>query len=335
MSSNASHASGLQQVSKLWFEPDMVVIHAGDRIFRVLGAILKQKSSVFADMFAFPQPSSNSDSEAENPTRPEMMDGVPVVTVYDDPTEMEVFLQAIYDSDFFMPPPKQIDIRHCLGILRLAHKYDVPYLRVRALEHLDAMFPTSLPEFISCMPQPTLGGHFGEADVDNVLRLLMATIAVATEVGALWFIPIVYCFLLRGWDLSDIMADEAWSALTDGQRAMAINGYVALTKQWHKVFSFVSIARTANDAQCDDWADCNRKRLGASRRINNTFDQHPTSAMYCLRDSAWPKLCQHCLAEAKTIHESAKQHCWDELPTMFGFPRWGELQQMRIDALGL
>ncbi|KAK7024858.1 hypothetical protein R3P38DRAFT_3269620 [Favolaschia claudopus] len=267
-----------------------------------------------------------------------MMDGVSVVTVYDDPTEMEVFLQAIYDSDFFMPPPKQIDIRHCLGILRLAHKYDVSYLRVRALEHLDAMLPTSLPEFARRMPLRELRDHFREANLNDMLRILMAIIAVATEVGALWFIPVAYSFLFY-WlpDLSKIMADEVWLALEGGQRATAINGYIALSKQWHKVFSFLSVPSTEDDAECADWADCNGKRLSARHILDSTalFNQYPTAAMVCLRYSNLPKLCQHCLAEAKAIHETEMQNCWDELPEIFALPGWGELRQMRIDSLGL
>ncbi|KAJ7639622.1 hypothetical protein DFH06DRAFT_1478356 [Mycena polygramma] len=87
--------SDLHKVGQLWFSTDAVILRAQDRIFRVFVAILKEKSTVFADMLTFPQPPS-ADTET--------MDGVPVVTVHDDPAEMEVFLKAIFDSAFFMPP---------------------------------------------------------------------------------------------------------------------------------------------------------------------------------------------------------------------------------------
>jgi hypothetical protein len=80
----------LQRVEKLWFSTDAVILRAQTRIFRVFAAILKAKSSVFASMFTMPKPPS-SDMET--------MDGVPVVTLHDDPDDLEVFLQAIFDSE--------------------------------------------------------------------------------------------------------------------------------------------------------------------------------------------------------------------------------------------
>lgn len=82
---DAAHKAG-----GLWFSPDLVVLRVQSRVFRVFVAILKKKSSVFADMFSFPQPPS-SDLDT--------IEGFPVVTLHDDPEEMEVFLKAIFDSE--------------------------------------------------------------------------------------------------------------------------------------------------------------------------------------------------------------------------------------------
>jgi hypothetical protein len=68
-----------------------VALQAGTRIFQVFAAILKAQSSVFADMFTFPRPASGS-------TEMETMDGLPFVTLHDDPDEAEVFLKGIFDS---------------------------------------------------------------------------------------------------------------------------------------------------------------------------------------------------------------------------------------------
>jgi hypothetical protein len=79
----------LQKAESLWFSTDIVILRAGTRVFRVFAAILKAQSSVFADMFTFPQPPS-ADMET--------MDGFPVVELHDQPEEVEVFLKAIFDS---------------------------------------------------------------------------------------------------------------------------------------------------------------------------------------------------------------------------------------------
>ncbi|KAJ6478048.1 hypothetical protein C8R47DRAFT_1198561 [Mycena vitilis] len=158
----ANPGSDLHKVGPLWLSAEAVILRAQDRIFRVFVAILKEKSSVFADMFAFPQPPS-SDTET--------MDGVPVVTLHDDPVELEVFLKAIFgvcasptlsqspsvltflwSFRFFMPPPAENKLADTIGILRLAHKYGVPYLRRRALQHLVAVYHTRL----SMTPAPLM-----------------------------------------------------------------------------------------------------------------------------------------------------------------------------------
>ncbi|KAJ6592181.1 hypothetical protein DFH09DRAFT_1415107 [Mycena vulgaris] len=124
----------LHKEEALWFSAKVVVLKADTRIFRVFAAILKAQSSVFADMFTFPQPSS-ADTE--------IMEGFPVLKLHDNPDEIAVFLKAIFDSSFSMPPPAEPRFNDIMGILRLAHKYDVPYLRPRALEHLGTFNPNT------------------------------------------------------------------------------------------------------------------------------------------------------------------------------------------------
>jgi hypothetical protein len=82
----------LRKADDLWFSTDVVIIRAETRIFRVFAAILKARSSVFADMFSLPQPSEFADTET--------MDGHPVITLHDKPEDVEVFLKAIFDSRF-------------------------------------------------------------------------------------------------------------------------------------------------------------------------------------------------------------------------------------------
>ncbi|KAJ7453323.1 hypothetical protein B0H11DRAFT_2201039 [Mycena galericulata] len=79
-------------------------------------SILAAQSSVFHDMFACPQP---EDGEAE------ILGGSPVVPLPDAAAELEVY---------FMPV--SVDFDAVLGILRLAHKYGVQYLHVRAFQQL-------------------------------------------------------------------------------------------------------------------------------------------------------------------------------------------------------
>ncbi|KAJ6461515.1 hypothetical protein C8R47DRAFT_1225882 [Mycena vitilis] len=102
---------GATLVEDLWFKPDSA------------------RSTVSYDMVAFPQP---ADGETE------LVDGSPVVRLYDPDPDVEVFWRAIFDSSlsYFMPSPEPVELSVVLGIFRLSHRYDVQYLFRRALHHL-------------------------------------------------------------------------------------------------------------------------------------------------------------------------------------------------------
>ncbi|KAJ7606080.1 hypothetical protein FB45DRAFT_1140238 [Roridomyces roridus] len=117
----------------LWFPEGGLVIQAGSRIFHVTGSILAARSSVFKDMLAIPQPESQA-----------MIEGCPLVVLHDSAEDTEHFLKAIFDSSFFERPPVPTPFPVGEGILRLSTKYDVGYLRLRALLHLATASPLSL-----------------------------------------------------------------------------------------------------------------------------------------------------------------------------------------------
>ncbi|KAF7352178.1 BTB domain-containing protein [Mycena venus] len=119
----------LTRVDDLWFPDGNLILRVENTLFRVLSSILGARSSVFQDMVAFPQP-----SQPDGDT----VDGHTVVRLHDSATEVEVFLRAIFDSSFSMPPPSPVDFTAVIGVMRLAHKYDVQYLFRRALSHPSA-----------------------------------------------------------------------------------------------------------------------------------------------------------------------------------------------------
>ncbi|KAJ7850474.1 hypothetical protein B0H13DRAFT_2401111 [Mycena leptocephala] len=79
---------------------------------RVSRTLLSARSSVFRDMIAFPQP-NGAQSEREP------VDGHQIVRLYDRAGEMEVFLRAVFNSSFFMPPPSPADFQAVIGICGL------------------------------------------------------------------------------------------------------------------------------------------------------------------------------------------------------------------------
>ncbi|KAJ7112038.1 hypothetical protein C8R43DRAFT_903739, partial [Mycena crocata] len=100
------------------------------------------------------------------------------VLLHDSAADVEVFLRAIFDSSFFMPPPELIQLDFLLSILRLSHKYNVQYIHRRALKHLVLSnfavsvntFKTDKKDIIYSVP-----------DIQSRLTIVKA----AKEVGAL------------------------------------------------------------------------------------------------------------------------------------------------------
>ena len=77
-------------VQDLWFEDGNLILQAENKLFRIYRGLLGARSSVFKDMLAFPPP------EGGNP----MVDGCPIVTVYDSANDMGFFLKALFDSRY-------------------------------------------------------------------------------------------------------------------------------------------------------------------------------------------------------------------------------------------
>ncbi|KAJ6582028.1 hypothetical protein B0H19DRAFT_1252172 [Mycena capillaripes] len=313
--------NAFQKTDDLWFSPDVIILRASTRLFRVFAAILKVQSSVFADMFTFPQPpASSADMET--------MDGFPVVEVHDKPEDMEVFLKAIFDSSFFMPPPAEMQLEKTLGILRLSHKYDVLYLCRRALEHLGTIYHTRLSGYLT-----RANSNNSEIDDHKTFILRIDALKTASEVGALWLLPMVYYEICKQ-DLALILApNSAWHELGEKERTSCLVGHSAQITQFPKILNFLSVGKT-EDSDCEDWMECNAIRFRTSFAINDGLESSMRCPLDLWDETEWGMLkelglCNSCLAEAKDLQAAARQKLWDRLPQMFGLPKWEELEELK------
>jgi len=87
----------LHRVLELWFEDGNVIFQAESSLFRVHKGILQARSSVFGDMFAFPQTTTHTESD--------LMDGCIVVQLPDAAEDIRYFFLAIgYDASSVSVP---------------------------------------------------------------------------------------------------------------------------------------------------------------------------------------------------------------------------------------
>ncbi|KAJ7509638.1 hypothetical protein B0H11DRAFT_1254045 [Mycena galericulata] len=319
-------SADLDRAERLWYPPDVVVLRAETRVFRVFVAILKEKSSVFADMFTFPQPPS-ADMET--------IEGSPVVNLSDDPAEMEVFLRAIFDSEFFLPPPAMAEFEDIVAVLRLSHKYDVPFLRRRALKHLGTLYSTSLlerededshPSSVSCVRCPS-------AWFPALYHL--RSIKVAAEVGALWLLPAAYYDLCDREIQTILSAGPLWDDLGEVQKMACIVGHSAQIQYFPNITAFHFKAKDET-SECADWIWCNRMRLYFAGDVPRS-PRRPLEAILDgddYWDSVDADMCAKCVEEMKAEHRAGKLEFWAQLPQMFGLPDWKELEEMRQAQVG-
>ncbi|KAJ6631927.1 hypothetical protein B0H10DRAFT_1770795, partial [Mycena sp. CBHHK59/15] len=131
----------IQRSKELWLSDGDLIIQAENLSFRICAKVFAANSAVFADMLEFPPPVGDA-------TNKDTVDGLPVVRLFDSDAETALFLKAIFDATFFRPPPSPTELPVVLDILRISNKYDAQELFGRALFHLEAVYPTSLPEFL-------------------------------------------------------------------------------------------------------------------------------------------------------------------------------------------
>jgi len=110
-----------------------IILRAGTepdskRDFRVHKFILGLASSVFKDMFAFPQPSDQTLNEHQ----------LPVVDVLDPPEALDVILRLIYPG---VEPPKITEQKTLSALLLTADKYNITSIYPTLRENLKTFLP--------------------------------------------------------------------------------------------------------------------------------------------------------------------------------------------------
>ncbi|KAJ7731793.1 hypothetical protein DFH07DRAFT_968610 [Mycena maculata] len=308
------------RVEDLWFSNDTLVIRAEKKLFRVSKSLLAARSSVFRDMVAFPQPSADT----------ELIDGSPVVSLHNSAADVEFLLRAIFDSSYFMPPPECVRLDVVLGILRLSHKYDIEYLRRRALSHLSpGYYFTSVEQYRA----RTMANILYNSDNRTLDHLSL--IEAATEVGALWLLPIAYyCASVTGSDTLGGMIESGNSGRSVHKCGTTlpdlILGNVSVSR-------FLSMPSTG---ECQHEEACNQFRFLV---LSNVFFEQINlgSLVFPLEfwdEAMWrvmgTKMCSPCHNASRASHTAALEAFWDRLPTMYGLPPWTELETMRSVTMG-
>ncbi|KAK6966294.1 hypothetical protein R3P38DRAFT_3246525 [Favolaschia claudopus] len=320
----AVEREALTQVDELWFEEDNLIVRANESLFRVSKGFLAARSPVLKEMLV------------ENPGKLSTMLGCPVLVLPHSGMSVTHFLKALFDADYFLPPPQRCSMPALMEILRLAHVYQVEFLRKRALLHFSALFSSSMADVVGLTRLSVNADKESSAD-DRTLPagaggVLLAAFQVASEVGALWSIPTI-AYRCCTMDLAGLFALPEWDSLSVTQRRQLL---IAREKQ-KLATRLVSRFLLVEIEDCATFA-CRAARLHWLKLVDDRSRKgHDSDPLNFWTKEDWRDMrhefCEVCLAEYKRICSEEKASFWSELPRLFGLPDWQELLRMKEEAL--
>ncbi|KAL1739118.1 hypothetical protein HDZ31DRAFT_49899, partial [Schizophyllum fasciatum] len=164
---------------ELWLRGDgKIVIQAGRLGFRVEKDTLAQHSPVFRSILE----NADDPSPAVRSAIYGYQEGCHYIVVQDDPGDMRQLLSAMFIPEYFERFPPAADFGIIETVLRMSHRYQVAYLRRRALGHLAPFYATRLVDF------PPHIEPAGPSFINNG-ALHVAVAIAAAEAGATWILP--------------------------------------------------------------------------------------------------------------------------------------------------
>ncbi|RDB23638.1 hypothetical protein Hypma_009296 [Hypsizygus marmoreus] len=250
-------------------------------------------------MLGLPQPDSCETSE-----------GVPFLRLEDDATDVTLFLTAIYDSRLFERPPAKTSYEAVAGILRLSTKYDVQYLRQRAILHLDTLFPLTLEEFATRNELRTIPPH---------KDLVFDASLLAREVDVLWILPQVL-YIISNHPVGRILDGFLWNDSVKEMAEVDRNACIHALKAINTTIpnSLMGCFAVGAIDDCQSPTRCPADRCDWGSLLWKALSQ--TS-------------CEVCLNSIRSEYEAMREEFWKNLPEVFGMPELNTLKAMRDAAL--
>ncbi|KAJ7017003.1 hypothetical protein C8F04DRAFT_954244 [Mycena alexandri] len=282
----------------LW-SPDegCIIIKADKREFRVSRHLLAFHSPIFASMF-------------------ELATGNEVELFQDSSEEVSAFLSALLDSRYFPPPPAIVNFEDALCILRLAHKYDVPFLLERSILHLENIYPMTLAGSLADIVVQSPGGEFNFWAAD-----------VFRKVGVIWLLPFTY-FSISVEPWQNYRAQFPLEI-----QEMALRVQVANVQNSIRLLEFIT-----GESACYSKAHCEKHKQKTIRLFIQRCAEDFSLGINFLRqwDSlGWQKLrevlCAQCFQDARVRYQQKLDIMWNELPGVCEMGGWDNLAKKRVD----
>ncbi|KDR71027.1 hypothetical protein GALMADRAFT_102740 [Galerina marginata CBS 339.88] len=311
----------------LWMDSDcLVVFQTGNLLSFLPHSPLSRKSSVFRQFLDEPNLVSTDFERGLYTSAP-----LPLIKLVDvNEEEGEFFLRALYDAEFFEPPPTQTSLKIVLAVLKLATRYDVHFLRRRALAHLALAYPVRLGAWDTRDGNSTFPIHrdYGNP-FSSTLQDTLMVIQVAKECGAPWILPSVFYECCQ-YDLKGLLWNPMWEDGTFDQefKSTILVGFMNQVVTTPKALAFL-LVQSLEGHGCEHSKTCLEIRRALQEKALGWTMQRPLDIW---DENDWfgddiSQMCELCLTVCNKVHRDQRNAIWEALPGIFDLPDWGVLME--------
>ncbi|TFY54802.1 hypothetical protein EVG20_g9562 [Dentipellis fragilis] len=300
-------------------------------VFRLHQLMLAIHSPVFKDMFTFP---ATPDVE--------LYEGVPLVRMTDNASDLEAFLGVIYRQPVLSIAPLSPNTPlHVKPILVLADKYGVQYVRGPIIDQLERDWPQSLFDW-DCLEaeiesrRDVFNQHQASCELDDDYPEPGSAIELARQCDIPSILPAAFYHLSRipinyDWDNIHASWDDPpddywvgrsarWDRLSKEDLLCLLQGRAKLDKYLDELCSMLYPEPHTQDSTCNPdiwyafwesvWQECRRGKdilavLSPFSEMSGNFSKR------------WEKLCWSCRDKITTKASKCRKEIWDRIPEFF------------------
>ena len=221
-------------------------------------------------------------------------------------------------SSFFESPPTPTPLSVVLSIARMSHKYDVPFLRRRALSHLSHRCPTTLHSF----------GKRCKDDISSDEEL--EVLKTALKLDAIWILPFQF-FITWHTNLDDLLASRQWKDLEPEIQAMCHTKCRRI--ETHSRSGIAELLRKILSDLCRTCAAlAGQFQTKAVVALSKDIPDVLSAGFIGLTDTS--ACCAACRLKIAQATLNACNSFWDALPETLGMPRWNILETKKSEDTG-
>ncbi|TFK84824.1 hypothetical protein K466DRAFT_210506 [Polyporus arcularius HHB13444] len=312
-----------------WFEDGNIILVSENVSFKVYRGLLAEHSSVFRSMLDVGQ-------GTHNPA--EVVDGCPVVPLYDSPNDLRGLFRIIFPLKKNLKFSNwKVDIDFICAIIRLDHKYELKGLYDQAMSYLTTYYTTSFDDWVEgrnateWRPEPIHAiGAVNLARLTNTTTILPLayyicatlgpelTLGYARDDGTMERLSpedLYICLSLKNRLATENVHSAFMLLRYPGQQHCSNSqAYTSCSELFRRLLDHVGMSKgphaVASDRALDSWMDSiDSYTPPNAQNINAYMVMYPSQAR---------SLCKGCRAHVQNRDRELRRQIWRKLPEYVG-----------------